>query len=316
MNRILVTGAGGPAGIAMIRVLVERGGHVVAVDADHLAAGLSLASAPAVVSRASVDPDRFVEELAAIVERHSIDVVISTVAAEMVVLAGREERLGAPVWLHNRRAVAACVDRWRFWKIAEHAHLPVAPCALADRDLEQVVDELPGPWIVKSRFGRGSRALYAVDEPAELAWACHRIEQPIVQRRLSGRPFTVDLLTDRDGRLAGVVPQWRLETKVGISTRSRTFADPRLEVVAAAAVGIYSLTGAANAQGFVTNDDEVVLTELSPRFSGGLSLSLAAGADLVGELVRGTLGEQVRPERLAFRPDVTMVRRYTELYAA
>lgn len=315
MNRILVTGAGGPAGIAVIRALVERGDHVVAVDADRLAAGLALASASAVVSPATA-PDRLVEELAAIVERHSIDAIIATVAAEMAVLAGYEERLGARVWIHNRRTVAACVDRWRFWKIAEHARLPVAPCALAEHEPERVAAALPGPWIVKARFGRGPRAVYAVDEPAALAWACHRIEQPIVQTRLSGRQFTVDLLTDRDGRLAGVVPQWRLETKAGISTKSQTFRDPRLEAVAAQAVAIYSLNGAANVQGFVTTNDEVVLTEVSPRFSGGLSLSLAAGADLVGELVRGTLGERVRPERLAFRPDVTMVRRYTELYAA
>ncbi|HEY5012488.1 MAG TPA: ATP-grasp domain-containing protein, partial [Acidimicrobiia bacterium] len=198
----------------------------------------------------------------------------------------------------------------------EHARLPVAPCALAEHEPERVAAALPGPWIVKARFGRGSRAVYAVDEPAALAWACHRIEQPIVQTRLSGRQFTVDLLTDRDGRLAGVVPHWRLETKAGISTKSRTFRDPRLEAVAAQAVAIYSLNGAASVSGFVTTDDEVVLTDVSPRFSGGLSLSLAAGADLVGELVRGTLGEPVRPERLAFRPDVTMVRRYTELYAA
>ena len=315
MNRILVTGAGGPAGIAVIRALVERGDHVVGVDADPLAAGLAVASVPVVVSPATA-PDRFVEELAAIVARGSIDVIVSTVAAEMLALAGREHRLGAPVWLHSRRAVAACVDRWRFWKIAEHAQLPVAPCALADHEPERVVDTLPGPWIVKARFGRGPRAVYAVDEPAALAWACHRIEQPIVQTRLSGRQFTVDLLTDRDGRLAGVVPQWRLETKAGISTKSQTFCDPRLEAVATQAVAIYSLNGAANVQGFVTNDDEIVLTEVSPRFSGGLSLSLAAGADLVGELVRGTLGMRVRPEHLAFRPDVTMVRHYTELFAA
>lgn len=315
MNRILVTGAGGPAGIAVIRALVERGEHVVAVDADPLAAGLSLASVPAVVSPATA-PDRFVQELAALVERCSIDVVVSTVAEEMLVLAGQEDRLGAPVWLHNRRAVAACVDKWRFWKIAEHARLPVAACALDDHGVEHVVEVLPGPWVVKARFGRGSRAVYAVDEPAELAWACHRIEQPIVQTRLSGRQFTVDLLTDRDGRLAGVVPQWRLETKAGFSTKSQTFCDPRLEAVAEQAVAIYSLNGAANVQGFVTDDDEVVLTEVSPRFSGGLSLSLAAGADLVGELVRGTLGMRIRTERLAFRPDVTMVRHYTELFAA
>lgn len=315
MTRILVTGAGGPAGIAVIRALVERGEHVVAVDADPLAAGLQLAARPAVVCRAT-EPDRFVEELATIVARDSVDVVVSTVSEEMLVLAGREPELGAPVWLANRRGVGACVDKWRFWKIAEHARLPVAACMLGDNGVEAVIDTLPGPWIVKPRFGRGSRDVYAVDEAAELAWACRRMPQPIVQTRSGGKEFTLDLLTDQQGRIAGAVPRWRLETKAGISTKGRTFCDDRLKAIAQQVVAVYSLSGAANLQGFVTDDDEVVVIEVNPRFSGGLSLSLAAGADLIGEFVRGTLGERIRPERLGFRPGVTMVRHYTELFAA
>jgi carbamoyl-phosphate synthase large subunit len=45
-------------------------------------------------------------------------------------------------------------------------------------------------------------------------------------------------------------------------------------------------------------------------------LSLAAGADLVGEFVRATRGEKVRPRRLQFRPGVTMTRHFTEIIAA
>jgi hypothetical protein len=45
-----------------------------------------------------------------------------------------------------------------------------------------------------------------------------------------------------------------------------------------------------------------------------LALSLAAGADLVGEYLRGVLGMPIRPERLAFKPDITMVRHFQEIY--
>jgi len=51
-----------------------------------------------------------------------------------------------------------------------------------------------------------------------------------------------------------------------------------------------------------------------PGFSGGLPLSMAAGADLVGEYVGGILGEHVRPDRLAFRPGVTMLRHFEEVF--
>jgi carbamoyl-phosphate synthase large subunit len=312
---VLVTGAGGPAGIAVIRALVERGQRVVGVDADPLAAGLRLADTRAVVCAAS-EPERFVDELAVVVELLDVDVIVCTVSEEMLTLAGREHELGAAVWLPKRRSVASCIDKWRFWKIAEHARIPAAPSALGDVAVETITDSLEGPWIVKPRFGRGSRDVYPVDEPAELAWACRRVDQPIVQTRMRGREFALDLLVDRDGHVAAAVPRWRLETRAGISTKGRTFCDERLNGIAERVVATYSLTGAANLQGFVTDDDQIVVIEVNPRFSGGLSLSLAAGADLVGEFVRGTLGMNLRPECLEFRPGVTMVRHYTELFAA
>ncbi|HWD71366.1 MAG TPA: hypothetical protein VG779_02460 [Actinomycetota bacterium] len=48
---IIVTGAGGPAGVAVIRALDRHDGRVVGVDADGLAAGLRLADERAVVPR-------------------------------------------------------------------------------------------------------------------------------------------------------------------------------------------------------------------------------------------------------------------------
>jgi len=315
MTNVLVTGAGGPPGIAVIRALGERGQRVVAVDADPLAAGLRLAETSAVVCPAT-EPDRFVDELAVVVALLEVDVIVCTVSEEMLVLAGREHELGAPVWLPKRRSVAACVDKWRFWKIAEHARIPVAPCALGDVAVDSIADTLAGPWIVKPRFGRGSRDVYRVDDPAGLAGACRRVEQPIVQTRLRGREFTVDLLADRDGRLAAAVPRWRLETEAGISTTGQTFCDERVTETVARVVTAYSLTGVANLHGFVTEDDAIVVVTVNPGFSGGLFLSLAAGADLVGEFVRGTLGMTLRPECLQFRPGVTMVRHDTARFAA
>ena len=95
---------------------------------------------------------------------------------------------------------------------------------------------------MKPRFGHGSLDVYTVDDPAELEWAYRRIADPIVQTRLTGREFALDLLTDQDGRLAGAVPRWRLETSAGISTKGRTFADDRLTPSArSVVVEIFSL---------------------------------------------------------------------------
>jgi carbamoyl-phosphate synthase large subunit len=318
MSTILVTGAGGAAGISVIRALLEQGHHVVAVDSDPLAAGMYVAHEHATVAPA-IEGDSLVTDLADAAKRFHVDVVVCTVGEELLVLNGREDELGgAAIWLPPHDAVVTCLDKWRFARLTGLAGVPVPPTALGDPegDMLTPVHRIPGPWVVKPRFGRGSRDVYAVDQPAELGWACRRTPAPIVQTRVQGREFTVDLLTDREGRLAAAVPRWRLETKAGISTKGRTFEDDRVVDVARLTLAAIGYQGAANLQGFVTDDGHVVVVEVNPRFSGGLALSLAAGADLVGEFVRATLGERLRPRRLLFRPGVTMTRHFTEIIAA
>jgi carbamoyl-phosphate synthase large subunit len=318
MSTILVTGAGSAAGITVIRALLEKGCHVVAVDSDPLAAGLFLAHDHATVSPA-VEGESFVTDLADASKRFHADVVVCTDSAEMLVLDGREGDLGsAAIWLPPHDAVVTCLDKWRFSRVTGLAGVPVPASALGDPDGEMLtpVHEIPGPWIVKPRFGSGSRDVYVVDHPAELGWACRRTPVPIVQTRVHGREFSVDLLTDRGGRLAAAVPRWRLETRAGISTKGRTFEDERVVDVARLTLIAIGFEGAATLQGFLTDDGHVVVVEVNPRFSGGLALSLAAGADLVGEFVRVTLGGRIRPRRLVFRPGVTMTRHYDEIIAA
>jgi carbamoyl-phosphate synthase large subunit len=194
-----------------------------------------------------------------------------------------------------------------------NAHVPVPLTAPGPREQSEGWDAVPGPWVVKPRFGRGSRDVYLVDDVTELAWACRRVTDPIVQSRLAGREFTVDLLTDRKGVLVGAVPRWRVETKDGISTKGMTFANNAVVSIATRALRAVGLCGAANLQGFVADDGTVSVIEINPRFSGGLPLSLAAGADLVFEYLGLAQGEPPTRERLQFRTGVTMTRHLQEV---
>ena len=167
---------------------------------------------------------------------------------------------------------------------------------------------------MKPRFGRGSRDVYAATTEFELVYALDHVEDPIVQTRVLGREFTVDVLVDRDGALAGAVPRWRIETKAGISVKGETFAAPMLvAAVSPSSCACSDLTGPANVQGFANDTGDFTFIEVNPRFSGALPLSIAAGADLVGEFVRGIRGKRVRPERLQYRSGVRMVRYFEEL---
>jgi carbamoyl-phosphate synthase large subunit len=306
---VLVTGAGGPAGVAVIRALRACGRGVVGVDADPMAAGIRLADEGMVVPR--YGDSEYVEALCSIAVKTGAGILVSTLAEEMPVLAERASELdasGLAHWLPPKDAVQTCIDKWRFATLAQQSGAPVPATALA------TADGVPGPWVVKPRFGRGSRDVHLVDDDEGLRWALSHVDDPIVQTRLVGREFTIDALVDRNGAWAGAVPRWRLETKAGISVKGETFADRALDRAAADLLSAIGLVGPANIQGFVNSAGHVAFVEVNPRFSGALPLSLAAGSDLVGEYVRAVVGLPVRPERLRHRAGVRMVRYYEEIF--
>ncbi|GEL25621.1 carbamoyl phosphate synthase [Pseudonocardia sulfidoxydans NBRC 16205] len=308
MSPVLVTGAGGAAGISVIRAL-DGVRATVAADCDPLAAGLFLAGDAGVVPRA--DDPAFVDQLLKLADRTGATTLVCTVAEELPALAAAAadlDRAGLRHWLPAPGAVAACVDKWAFAAACTAADVPAPATGLG------TAENVPGPWIVKPRAGRGSRDVHAADDADDLARALARVPDALVQTRLDGTEFTIDALVDRDGVLAGAVPRWRLVTKAGISTVGRTFDHPELVDAVATLLVAVGLTGPACVQGFVDDFGAFTFTEINPRFSGGLPLSLAAGADLVGEYVRGVDGLPVRRERLGHRPGVTMMRHHAEVF--
>ena len=306
---ILVTGAGGAAGVTVIRALMKAGHRVVAVDRDPLAVGLRLADASQMIP--SADDPQFSSFVCKLSLHQGVKGVISTIAEEMPSLSSHRELFDderIATWFPERGVVQACIDKWLFHLAAKAAGLPVPPTNIAS------AEGVPRPWIVKPRFGRGSRDIMWVDTPEDLAWALGKIPNPLVQSRLSGEEFTVDALVTRDGTLAGAVPRWRIATRGGITTKGETFANDALIRLVENLLRELALRGAANVQGFVSREGAIMFTEVNPRFSGGLALSIAAGADLVGQYVNGLFDLAIDPARLRYRPGVRMLRYFDEVF--
>jgi carbamoyl-phosphate synthase large subunit len=306
---ILVTGAGGAAGVTVIRALMAAGHRVVAVDTDPLAVGLRLAHAAQVIPRPA-DP-QFATFLGKLAVELGAQAIVSTVAEEMPNLWSHRDLFDEAhlaTWIPDRGVVQACIDKWLFHLAARSAGLPVPPTNLGS------AEGVPGPWIVKPRFGRGSRNVSFVETPEDLAWVLDHVPSPLVQSRLSGREFTVDALVARDGSFAGAVPRWRLATQGGITTQGETFTNEALVSLVENVLRGFALRGAANVQGYVSHEGNIAFTELNPRFSGGLALSLAAGADLVGQYVNGLFGLPIDPEKLRYRSGVRMLRYFDEVF--
>ena len=199
---VMVTGAGGPAGVSVIQALGKAGHRTVGVDASPDAVGIRLADSGSTPPRA--DEPGFGAALAALGCEHSVTAVISSVAEELVALADVTADLdaaGIAHWFPEPAAVVSCTDKWFFHQALTAAGLPGPPTALG------TAEGVPGPWVVKPRHGRGSRDIHLTDDATSIPRLVAEVPDAMVQHCLTGQEFTIDALTDHNGLVVAAVPQ-------------------------------------------------------------------------------------------------------------
>ncbi|MEJ3405847.1 ATP-grasp domain-containing protein [Rathayibacter sp. YIM 133350] len=292
-HKVLVTGAGGPAGVAVIRSLLRREDlDVFAADMDGWASGLYLVAA----ERRRIIPagraPEFVDAVIDLVATDGIDVVVSTVDAELPPLARRRDELGAVLAAASGEALETALDKWRLVQAcAPHARVPhtelLTPGGIAH--------DWTFPVIVKPRSGAGSRGVHLVHTRAELEAAAPD-ETQIIQENLPGEEFSVDVIVASDGHVVAAVPRLRARVDSGVAVAGRTVHREELEAAAAACARAAGIVGVANVQLRYSIDGEPALLEINPRFSGAMPLTIASGVDMPSLAVDVALGREIPRE--------------------
>lgn len=248
-------------------------------------------------------PD-YVDRLLAICEAERVGLLVPTIDDELTTLAAARDRfeaIGVKVACSSRRVSEICGD-----KLATCTYLRSRGISAAQSFLPaDLIEPIAFPLFVKPRHGRGSVHAFAVHNRRELAFFLDYVEAPVVQEFLDGPEFTIDVLANFHGQPLAVVPRERLVIRSGVSDRGRTVKDQTLINLALACARALPFMGAANIQCRVV-DGQPVVFEVNPRFSGGIQLTIAAGADFPKLLLALALDRDVPPAIGHFQDDVWM----------
>lgn len=297
--RILVTGSGGPAGIALGQQLRGRGHHVIGVDlapvpGDHVSEQHRVPAAS--------DPG-MLDALREIAGRTAAELIIPTVSEELPGLARQAGTFppAVAVLIAPLAAVLDADDKLRTMQRLAAAGLAVPAFGRPDDfgSLGEALDDLGTPFIAKPRVSRGGRGVRLLDADAAGAFAAlsegELLQQfapgeeyaPVVfgggGTRSAGEPgeTTVHLLRKtgwRNGRLGnatGVVP---------VPNR----AAPRVAELARDAVDALGLTGPVDLDIRLLPDGTPVVLEINARFGA----NSRAAPELLGRVLAeyGTAG--------------------------
>ena len=278
--RVLVTGAGGPAAVSVLKSLsADPSVRLVAADTDPRAAGLSLVPPEARTLIPAGSNPQFAGVMLARCLKMGIDVLIPTVDAELRPLAlaradfswAGVELMLAPDW-----ALDICLDK-----------LALARCCAGQVPVPRTKPFDPAahlkswtyPVIVKPRTGSGSGDVALVESSQALG----RLGAPagfIVQEYLPGEEYSVDVLADGTGHVVASVPKARERVDSAEAVAGRTLHDGELERLGAAVATATGLTYIASVRFRGNAAGRPTLLGVQPRVPGTLPLTVASGVDM------------------------------------
>lgn len=275
---------------AFKRALAPTGGRVITTDVNALSPAVLVADQAFRVPLAT-DPE-YVPALEHICREEGIGLLVPTIDDELEIIGAarsRFETMGVSVAVSPAETAAICNDKHRTsLHLRQHGVPSAASWLAADLPADQ-----PMPLFVKPRGGRGGIGAFAVRTARELSFFLEYVENPVIQEYLDGPEYTIDMLCDR-GRPLSIVPRERVVIRSGVMDRGRTVRSQSLIELGRACAACLEFHGAINIQCRVVAGVPVVF-EINPRFSGGIPLTIEAGADFPRMLVQLAQGMRVAP---------------------
>jgi len=219
---------------------------------------------------------------------------------------------------YDKLETAAFLDRCGLAAPRTYVQLEAAQEALSRGDITF-------PLVVKPRWGVSSIGLAIAEDDQELDFAFKTAEKQIacsflaqasaatsggcvlIQERLSGEEYGLDIVNDLNGRHVCTFTKRKLRMRAGQTDRAVTVKDQRLEKLGQTIGENLGHIGILDCDLFLS-DEGCRVIDLNPRIGGGYPFSHIAGANVPEALIAWMNGEEADPRCFQMQPHVAGAR--------
>lgn len=259
-----------------------------------------------------IDDAGYVPALAEMCARHDVGAVIPLTDLDIEVLAQARADGLLPAMVPDPEIARATYDKYEAHLLLERHGLPSPPTVLPGEEPESY------PVMVKPRQGSGARSIHLAHDADEAAFFVRYVKEPtMVQRAMDGPEFSIDLLSDLDGRCLNAIPRTMLESRGGESIKGTVIADAELIELGRRVVETLGVRGPCTVQAFRDREIGLGITDVNTRFGGAfpapMYAALDAGRTYPELIARMANGERIEPHVGEFTAGRTFTRYYWQL---
>lgn len=293
---------------------LSEGDKVVATDMQLSAPALQAADVKIQVP-AVYDPN-YVDITLNICKEQQIDVLLSLNDLELPILAenkARFEALGVKVVVSDPEVIDICFDKYKTaqWVESLGLNAPKTYVRLEDAKKALAAGEISFPLFMKPRWGSGSIGLESIADMEELDIYYHLLfkkikktilatasvgdEYIMIQEKLTGAEFGLDIMNDLEGNNVGVSVKQKLAMRAGETDKAVTCDLPEVREMGRKIGQALKHIGNLDVDIMQRANGDYCVLELNPRFGGGYPFSYEAGVNMPKAIIAWAKGEQVDP---------------------
>jgi predicted ATP-grasp superfamily ATP-dependent carboligase len=252
MKKILITGAGGPAGINFVKSLqiAPEPMTTIGTESNEYFIHLAVANKKYLIPRAI--RSEYIDSLNRVIEKEKVEFVHPQPDIEVEVVSENREKLKADVFLPSKQTVRTCQDKMESTKQWQKKGVPTAKFLelRGESDVDKAFDQFKNRIWIRATHGAGGRgSTPAEDRDTALSWIRYWKSRKvdwrfIAQENLPGRNIGFHSLW-KEGELVTSMTRERIEYIyaylapsgiTGTPSVQRTIHDKRANRVATEAV--------------------------------------------------------------------------------
>lgn len=296
---------------------LSAGDLIFATDMQLSAPALQVADVKLQVP--AVYADDYVEITLRICKENQIAALISLNDLELPILAAAKEQfeqIGTRVIVSNPEIIDIAFDKYKTAQWVESIGLqsPKTYCTIEAAKEALYNGDIHFPLFLKPRWGSGSIGLETVDDEDELdvvyQWLMKRVKKTIlasasvgddyilIQERLTGKEYGLDIMNDLEGRFVAVSVKEKLAMRAGETDKAVTVDNPEIRAIGQRIGESLKHIGNLDVDIMQRANDDYCVLELNPRFGGGFPFSYEAGVNLPRAIISWLKGDPVSSEML------------------